>query len=162
MSKTLALFGSDMDKLATELRQFIDSKAPIIAGVELTQGFKQSFDKQGFNDLGASTWSEVERRKGGSKWFGHGSKTGAAKSRGILVGSGALRDSIRYEASAHRVRIVSNKVYAAVHNEGLSAKIYGKTSFQMPKRQFMGNSTLILNRIERKLDKELRKLITKK
>lgn len=79
-----------------------------------------------------------------------------ATTRNILLGSGSasLRNSIfLYKASNKMVVVASNKPHAQVHNEGKPAKIFGKTEFKMPKRQFMGNSA--------KLNEEAKPLIRK-
>ncbi|MDR1846744.1 MAG: hypothetical protein LBR17_01320, partial [Bacteroidales bacterium] len=58
--------------------------------------------------------------------------------------------------------IVSNLPYSAVHNEGGQAKVFGKYSFTMPKRQFMGNSERLQNDISDKINYEMNQLINKK
>ena len=158
--KDLKFFKSDLNKIADELLSYLDNKAPHDAGTILERGFKRSFNLQRFNDYTGTGWQEVKRRQSGSGWYGHGSKTGAAKTRAILINSGALRDSIRYEASRGMVKVMSSEIYAPVHNEGLNAKIYGKKTFKMPKRKFMGHSELILSEIRKKVDTNIKRIIT--
>ncbi|MDR1848325.1 MAG: virion morphogenesis protein, partial [Bacteroidales bacterium] len=57
--------------------------------------------------------------------------------------------------------IVSNLPYSAVHNEGGQAKVFGKYSFTMPKRQFMGESRELNNKIVKQLDEDITKILNK-
>jgi phage gpG-like protein len=51
--------------------------------------------------------------------------------------------------------------YSAVHNEGGQAKVFGKYSFTMPKRQFMGESRELNNKIVKQLDEDITKILNK-
>lgn len=85
-----------------------------------------------------------------------------ATTRKILYGSGSsnLQTSIYlHTASASQVIIASDQPHAAVHNEGLQAKIFGKTTFTMPKRQFMGTSKKLNNRAMKVIDTIVTRII---
>lgn len=133
----------------TRLHNFIQNDAARIVGKEAVDHYKQSFQDEAFSDKseGDEPWKEVERRKNPR------SKNRAAAQRKILTGeTGELGDSISYSAAGQFVMIKSDKVYAKVHNEGLRA---GRgRGFKMPKRQFIGKSQLLNQRINKKLKAE--------
>lgn len=100
--------------------------------------FKNSFRTGGFTDNSLSKWRPR--------------KNNFEPSRAVLVKSGDLRRSIRIKSNnGNRVVIGTTGVnYARVHNEG------GKF---IPKRQFIGDSKVMNNKIVRKLARELGNLI---
>ena len=108
--------------------------------------FTLSFRRQGWRDTVIEKWKprkKTEKRK---------------TSRGILIGKGTgekLSRSIKISFLAkNKVIVSSSTVYAEIHNEGLKGNAFGKYSFQMPKRKFMGKS--------KALDKETIKIIEKR
>lgn len=116
---------------------------PDILANDAVNFFKASFKKQGWEDEGMQRWKPRKDNKDAG--------------RGTLIKSGDLVKSIIVEsANWGRIRISSNLPYSAIHNEGLKGSAFGKHSFQMPKRKFMGRSrklhTLLRNRIETKLN----------
>lgn len=144
---------------------FFDEYAPTIAAKTAVDYFKQSFQTESWERV---PWKEVKRRM--PTWERNGKTIanpykGAALTRKILTGeTGDLGRSIEIDKSrtgngkavvwtAPHAFAKSDKIYAAVHNEGLHAG-RGK-GFQMPKRQFMGESEklnqLIVDELERKL-----------
>jgi phage gpG-like protein len=56
------------------------------------------------------------------------------------------------------VIITSDKPYAQIHNEGGEAKIFGKKVYRMPKRQFIGPSYELDEKILKKIDYEIMKI----
>ncbi len=73
-----------------------------------------------------------------------------APKRATLSGiTGDLKDSLQYEINANKATVSSNLPYADVHNEGLTAMIFGKKEFTMPKRQFIGDSESLMKRIDK-------------
>lgn len=148
-------FGKLDDKLARVKR----TMPPVLAQVAVNH-FKDSFQDQGFTDRTLQRWP---KRKGNSR-----RDTG----RAILVKSADLRNSIHpAKVSFHITEISTDKPYARVHNEGYHgpAKVRshvrrsrgGKSSrvrahtrqMDMPQRQFMGNSVIMENEIERIIDR---------
>jgi phage gpG-like protein len=141
------------------------------------QHFNQSFKLQRFNDSDSEEWRDVKRREktdsetykygygGGGKYkrkegYKKGSKSD--RTRPILIGKGSanLSKSLNMtEVTATTVRIETigtAEQYADVHNEGLrSGRGQG---FQMPKREFIGESELLNHKIEQKIEQELAKL----
>jgi len=143
-----------------------------VAGMAVNR-FKSSFDKQGFMDRSFRAW---EPRKGGG---------GGA----TLVQTGHLRDSIKIDSATMRQVSISNDApYANIHNEGGVVKIpvtskmrkyfwymfkatgEGKWKgmamtkkthfiFRMPKRQFMGESADLMNRIDREFESQISRVM---
>ena len=63
------------------------------------------------------------------------------------------------ELTPEGVRLINSTPYAAVHQFGLPAKIYGKKSFTMPKRPFMGRSKVMEANIRKKILDRLKQLV---
>lgn len=74
----------------------------------------------------------------------------AATKRGILIGPGSdLMNSIRVmEASPARITVGSDLLYAQVHNEGGTIRVFGKKKVKVARRQFIGESKELLNELE--------------
>jgi phage gpG-like protein len=163
---TLDEFARRMQAKASELETFIHRDVPDIVGVEAVNFYKTSFDKQAFAEPGSPKWQDVKRRDPTSPWYGfsYGAPHNFSATRtvaDILSGeTGELRNAISYRKEPDRVIIVDDKPYAAVHNEGGTAKIFGKTPFRMPKRQFIGPSETLNNNIRDKMERELKRIIT--
>lgn len=161
------------------IERFLLDTAPVIIGVEAVNHFKESFEKQGFTDETLEKWEDVERRKPGSPWYGfkYQSKVArpgrgrrrqdsttnyspAASKRPILSGdTQELMNSIRYTRLSGGARIIAGTAYAKVINEGGQIKVFGKKTATMPKRQFMGKSTVLERRLQAELIKELRRIV---
>jgi phage gpG-like protein len=110
--------------------------------------FTENFRKQGFDDRGVQAWQprkRTERSRGGN--------------RAILVGkgSGVLRRSIAKRKTGKysgMIFIIGNaNKYAKVHNDGLRSG-RGK-GFIMPKRQLIGDSYNMFQKIDRKVKQRL-------
>jgi len=98
--------------------------------------FRDSFSKSGWTDDSYSPWQKRKRN------YPHK----------ILLKSGNLKRSIHNTVKTfEKIIIISDMPYSAIHNEGLMGRAFGKYSFKMPKRQFMGDSG--------KLRKEQQKLV---
>lgn len=137
-----------------------------ILGVEAVNHFKESFDNEGFTDEVINPWKEVERRKPDSPWYGHSGQTGKFSQErtqaNILTGeTGELRNAIQYKYLSNGVRVVNEKPYAAVHQYGLSAKIYGKKPFKMPARPFIGRSKALIRKINERIKQQLINILKK-
>lgn len=123
--------------------------------------FIQNFRNQSFN---GKKWAEVERRKPESEWYKRG--TQSDRNRAILQGkgSGQLRGDVENSVKeGHKngnlsYTLVVNNKYAAVHNEGLNAKIYGKKSFKMPQRQFVGMTPELNKKLLIKINQKVAKI----
>ncbi|MCP3682127.1 MAG: hypothetical protein GY861_05490 [bacterium] len=132
---------------------------------------------------------QTDKSKGGWKKRKHLTIQDAStkKSRGLLVQSGNLRDSIRIsKRTASMIVISSNLDYADIHNEGgtivqtVTAKqrafffgMFQKTgdprwknyagartlTIEIPQREFLGNSVDLERKMERKIANTLEKFI---
>lgn len=116
--------------------------------------FKQSFNKEGFNDMPFIKWQPLKRAR---KRYAN---------RKILTQTGALKNSLNHAGRLTRnewnVVVWSTKIYAKIHNEGLMGLAFGKYPFKMPKRQFMGNSNILDKKIQTRIDNRLSKALNLK
>jgi hypothetical protein len=62
-----------LDRQMNELVTFATRDVPDIVGIEATNYFKESFEKEGFDN---KKWQEVQRRIPGSPWYGRSSQSG--------------------------------------------------------------------------------------
>ncbi len=148
-----------------KIREFTSGDAiKDILGVEAVNHYKQSFADEGFTDEVLNPWKDVKRRDPKSKWYGHSAQTGKFSneraSAKILTGeTKELCNAIKYRRIENGVRISNEKPYASVHNYGGRAKIYGKKEFQMPERQFIGKSAVMVTNIKSKIKKEFVRIL---
>jgi phage gpG-like protein len=160
-------FQRDFTQRLENTKQFVKEKYPDIVGVESINHFKESFDNEGFTDESLEKWQDVKRRDPNSPWYGFSleNKNRFSEKRTtdkILTGeTGELKESITYTKTSGTVTIRSDKKYAAVHNFGRQAKIFGKKTFTMPKRQFIGKSGILIKKIKDKTYNELIKILKK-
>lgn len=164
-----------------EVENYRRNIAPEVGAKIALEHFQDSFKNQGFTDKSLQKWPEVERRKPDSPWYGfeHGGtapRPGAKKSkkgdapkkthfkqiateRDILLPEGAqLYASVKSSTGDARFKISSDRPHASVHNFGESAKIFGKKSFTMPKRQFIGYSAVLNKKLHDKFIDDLMKI----
>lgn len=156
----------DMKRRAKEMAQFIKKTYPTIMKVEALNHFRKSFVNEGFTDKTLERWKKrttvdkngkditryktnrVGKRGGMNKY---GSKL---RGRPILTGHGSggnkLRKSLRGRTTANQVIIYTYKNYAARHNEGLDG---------MPKRRFMAQSRSLDQKIGKKVDTAIDKIL---
>lgn len=135
-----------------------------IIGTEAVNHYKESFQNEGFTDETLNPWKDVKRRDPKSPWYGHSGQTGkfsaARTTAKVLTGeTRELQNSITYERIPGGARIKSDKPYAAVHQFGGLAKIYGKKSFNMTPRPFIGKSAVMVRKINDKIKKEFARLL---
>lgn len=161
----------DIGKVIRSLNKLFNDQAPRIVGVEAKNFFKNSFNKQGFEDVGVEPW---EKRATEDK--------NRRQRRAILVKSARLKKSLQYKATGRgKVYVYSADVpYAKIHNEGgvingtqsvrkhtrtirgkrTSVKAHQrKVNITIPKRQFMGNSKTLNLRIEKELNRRINKIM---
>lgn len=149
-----------------KLREFAEGNdIKDIAGREAVRHFKQSFDNEGFTDERLDPWRDVKRRDPDSPWYGHSGQTGKFSlertTAPILTGeTRELRNATRYTHTPTGVRILNDKPYARIHQEGGKAYVYGKTPFVMTPRPFIGYSKVLMTRIKDKIKRELIRIVT--
>ena len=150
ISEFAKLFPQKMD----EINQYIEGdEIRDMFGVEAVNHFKQSFLNEGFTDETLEKWPDVVRRDPASPWYGHSGQTGefskARTAAKVLSGeTRELANAISYVRTPEGAKITNDKPYASVHQFGLPAKIYGKKSFVMKPRPFIGKSVVLKNKIE--------------
>ena len=114
-------------------------------GNEAVKHFKKSFKNQGFTDNVLELWTPRKR------------KSRRRGIRNILVKSGDLRRSIKVNRRTFNSVTIGSKTagdYGEVHNEGLRA---GRgRGFRMPKRQFIGDSRQLTNRLRTRLNTDIK------
>lgn len=160
-------FAQQFPQKMKELTDFIEGDdIKDIMGTEAVNHFKGSFENEGFTDEVLNPWQDVERRDPDSSWYGHSGQTGkysnARTTAKILTGeTRELRESISYKKTSLGARITNSTPYAAVHQFGLQAKIYGKKVFQMIARPIMGPSKVLKQNIEDKIYRQIKKIISK-
>ncbi len=131
-----------MKKVAQQARGAMETSL-ILIGNEARNFFVANFKKQGFDDKTLEKWTP---RKKQDKRAG----------RNILVKSGDLRRSIQvrgYSKTKLSIIIATDLKYASVHNFGERAG-RGK-GFKMPKREFIGDSYNLNEKVKKIIVKQL-------
>ena len=118
--------------------------------------FVENFRKQGFDDKTVQRWKPRKRTTYRTK----SGKVVDDTTRAILVKEGDLRRSIIRvpNRAAMSVKIQTDLDYAKIHNEGLMGKAFGKHPFKMPKRQFIGDSYNLNEKVKAVIVKRLDKV----
>lgn len=148
---------------------FAIKDAIAIVARDSQQHFKTSFVNQGFTDESFKPWQRLKvlksKRGKGYDTYRHAGtdeKQGktfrvkrenfvrSVKRSKILIKTGDLKKSIKTSLRNNVATLTSSLPYSAIHNEGLMGKAWGKYPFQMPKRQFMGNSKSLEKRSQAK------------
>lgn len=104
------------------------------------------------------------------KWPKRKSGSPRDKRRNLLVDTGTLRRSIRSEARGNTIRIISDVVYASVHNtggkvkkrkprRGRKSKRKGGATFNMPKRQFIGDAPQLRKKLNGFVNRQIQKAL---
>lgn len=155
-------FIHDIERQARELEEFMENDILDIIEVEGLNHFEESFDNEGFTDETLEKWEprkttdtrgrditryRTDRVGKAGELNRYGRKNqGRAILTGHDTGGNKLRNSLRGDKIAGGVEFATDKDYAEVHNEG---------SDIMPKRQFIGESKVLTNKILNKADKRL-------
>lgn len=136
----------DMGKVEKQVRTQLEASL-VLMGRTAKTFFYDNFRKQGFEDKTLTKWAARKRE---DKRAG----------RAILVKSGDLRRSIRFDnvnKNNLSVRIATDLPYAKIHNDGLTGNAWGKVPFKMPKRQFIGDSYQLNEKIKKVIVTNLNK-----
>ena len=107
-----------------------------------TKVFKESFTQERFNSRGSHKWPARHPLNSGT--------------HPLLMETGSLYSSITWKHEQGKGATVYTDpkafsgtkrhkgfCFAAVHNEGLPIKAWGRINTRMPKRQFIGDSTVL-------------------
>jgi phage gpG-like protein len=119
--------------------------------------FVQSFRKQGWDDKAVEKWKPRKKKTYKTK----SGKTVDDTTRATLVKTGDLRRSIIRDPAnraALSIKIHSDLDYAKIHNDGLMGRAWGRHTFKMPKRQFMGDSYNLNEQVKKVIVKRLDKI----
>lgn len=176
---------SDINNELNKLKNIIEKDVLDIIGTEAVNHFTENFDNQSFDgekwkDVkrrdSTSVWSGFEYGAKTRKPARHPSRKGtkrkykarkdnpvtnysrAARKTPILSSKRSeLENSIQYTKNSKGVRVFSDKKYAKLHNEGGSIKVFGKATAKVPKRQFIGKSEKLKQRIIKKIERKFAK-----
>jgi len=102
----------DFGRAAYHMERFAKRTVPIKAANHAEQFFDRAFDLQGWTDKSLRPWKAT--KSGKRNTFGK-------RSQGILIGSGAMRASLRstYTEGEARITVGNDQVnYANIHNNG--------------------------------------------
>ena len=134
----------DLRPLITEFKKQ-RAKLPAILGNQAVKHFQDNFKREGFLDNTTSPWQARKR------------ETRRSRGKRILQRTGRLRRSIRRLSTRFgRIEIGTKGVdYAKIHNEGLNGLAFGKHPFTMPKRQFIGSSETLQEKLKKRIQKEI-------
>ena len=159
---TLAQLKKQIENRLDAVKTYVDRDVPDVIGAEAKAEFERNFEKESFD---GKKWQDVKRRDPNSPWYGHSGQTGkksnSRKSAKILSGeTGELKEATTWRKEGNSVIISNDKPYAKVHNEGGTAKIYGKKPFTMPRRQFIGATPKLIDNIIDKINRDLTKITT--
>lgn len=129
-----------------------DRRLPAKAGQIAKKHFKENFRQGGFVNEKLHPWEPAKR-------IGR-AKGAAGKYKTLMSSRNVLYKSIQYRTEPGKAVVYTDKKsedYAAVHNEGLHSG-RGK-GFRMPKRQFMGDSRVLDDKISDMIEEELKKIL---
>ena len=149
LNMTPEAFNHLLQQREKELKRALERTIPVKVGREAKNHFQENFLKGGFVDKGLHPWQR-SKRQGTSKGAKGSYKT-------LLSGRNHLYSSINYRAEPYRVTLTNDVPYARVHNEGLRAG-RGK-GFTMPRRQFMGESHELTQKITKLIESEIGRIL---
>lgn len=145
-------------KIAMHLAKFqkeIDAMRTIM-GVEAVNHYKKSFKDGGFTDNSLVKWQG--RKRNSYRTIG-GARVDDT-TRALMVKTGTLKRSINYIRSGRYSVVINTGAlpYAKIHNDGLNGKAFGRSIFKMPKRQFIGYSKTLNNKILSRIDSKIKRI----
>lgn len=165
-------FIAKLDRLTKLYRKF-----PAMAGIEAVNFSKERFVRKNWVDRNVTAWKP---RKPSPEWHSEEQKRAAARGS-LMVKSGRLKRSIRkIKVTRTSVTIGTDVPYAEAHNEGAvinttvnvkahSRKRKGrehqvkafrrKRKITLPERRFIGESAILLRRIERLVQREITEIL---
>lgn len=146
---------------------------PTMAGIEAVNFSKERFVRKNWLDRSPAAW---KARKPSPEWHSEAQKKAAARGS-LMVKTGRLKRSIRVtKVTSNSVTIGTDVPYAEPHNEGAvinqvvnvksftrkrkgrSEKVKAhrrKRKITLPERRFIGESAILLRRVERLVQREI-------
>ncbi len=169
-NKPLNQFQKDFERQAKAVKLLFKGDLERIVAREGQNHFEESWDKQGFTDSSLKKWDTRKEpkkkfRKDGKKLKSYKKWQAKNKGRAILVShrsdtkGGHLKDSIYSLIKGTKIIFKSDKPYAAVHNYG--GKAGRGSGFDMPQRQFIGESKKLNKNILDKITRTIEKIFDK-
>ena len=157
-------FKREIDRIRQKVPELINTYGPRIAGTIAVSEFKRNFQTESFD---GKKWPEVKRRTAGQPAYTYAAMHHPARlMRPILTGeTGDLARSIEIKKAEQGEATIwtspsafgSKQPYGAVHNEGLKA---GRgAGFVMPKRQFIGRTDALDDKIVKELERQLGRIL---
>lgn len=149
---------------ADDIARLVNRTLPVKVGNEAKAHFQDNFRKEGFVNGGLHKWQPAQRklvtaryRKGKNGKRVKVAARAANRYNTLMSSRNHLYSSTEYEAKPGEAIIKNEVEYAAVHNEGLMAGRKGH-QFRMPKRQFIGESKELNDKVENIITTEITKL----
>jgi phage gpG-like protein len=123
----------------------LEHNLPKIIANSAKRHFLKSFKDEGFTDVTLSPWAKRTTRNSSDR-------NNPTKRRGLLIDSGHLRGSIDVRVARwDKIKISSKGIpYAKYHNRGKGNN---------PKRQFIGESYVLNEKIKRTIKRNMKKLL---
>lgn len=165
-------FLTKLNKLSKLYKKF-----PEMAAIEAVNFSKERFVRKNWVDRSVSAWKPRKQSPG---WHSEAQKKAATRGS-LMIKSGRLKRSIRkIKVTRNSVTIGTDVPYAEAHNEGavinqtISIKTHSrkrkgrietvkahrrKRKFTLPERRFMGESALLLRRVERLVQREINEIL---
>lgn len=149
---------------AALLTRYVKDSAMVIIGVEARNHFREGFRNEGFTDAALEPWQEVKRRQEERlKRNKNGSiskRQPREQMRKILTDTNAMRDSIHYKIAGSSVEVGTDddKDKVLAHNEGTS-QAGRNNDVTIPKRQFIGESKQLSEKIENRFEQDITKFL---
>ena len=141
----------------------IKKNFPTILTKMALEHFLEGFERGGYQtDASAGGWQKRKRNfemKKRGRGLGNTPRS-VRSSRALLVKTGDLRNSLRVISKRPtRMEVGTTGIkYAEIHNEGLMGKAFGKHTFKMPKREFIGESSKLERKITKRIEREIDKI----
>ena len=132
------------------LGRLITRTLPVKAGTIAVQHFRDNFRQEGFVDSSLQLWKPA-KRKSDPKNPDNAYKT-------LLSRRNNLYKSIRKKTAPGVATVYTDVPYAAAHNEGTD-RAGRNHRVRIPKRQFMGQSKQLDDKVRKMIDSEVRKVI---
>ena len=152
-------------------------KFPELAAIEAVNFSKERFVRKNWVDKTVTAW---KARKPSPEWHSEAQKKAAARGS-LMVKSGRLKRSIRkLNVTRNSVTIGTDVPYAEPHNEGetinqtINIKAHSrkrkgreervkahrrKRKITLPERRFIGESAILLRRVERLVQREITEIL---
>lgn len=144
-------FAKNIERQADEIRRLIDRTLPIKAGAIAKKHFRENFERGGFVDDGLHEWKPALRLS---------SKYGDKKNKTLMSSRNHLYNNIQDIPQRGSVKIENRTPYAVAHNEGTTTAGRNR-NVTIPKRQFIGESKELTEKIKYLIETEVEKVIKK-